>query len=63
MRSKLLPIIIFLTFLPTYAPARDEPERVAVSRLSSRSFVVGGLRITLRRFWAGVARLHRSQGG
>jgi len=59
MRPKLSTILILLAFLPvsTLLPvstfARDEPERVRRSDLNSRSFVVGDIKITIKRFWAG----------
>jgi hypothetical protein len=53
MRSKLLTIIIVLAILPAPGLAGDDPERVRMSDLSARSFDVGGLKIMLKRFWAG----------
>ena len=53
MLSKLLSFIIVLTFLPAPSPARDEPASISKSDLSSRPFVVGNLKITIKRFWAG----------
>jgi len=53
MRSKLLTIIIVLTMLPASGFAGDDPDRVRISDLSARSFDVGSLKITLKRFWAG----------
>ena len=53
MCSRLLKVMIVLAFLPAPSPARDEPERIPRSDLSSRSFVVGNLKVTIKRFWAG----------
>jgi hypothetical protein len=53
MRSMLLSIIVVLAFLPVSGPARDDPASIRRSELSSRSFVVGDLKITVKRFWAG----------
>jgi hypothetical protein len=49
----LLTIIIVLTFLPASGLAGDEPERIRRSELTGRSFTVGDLKISLKRFWAG----------
>ena len=53
MLSKLLSFIIVLTFLPVSSPAGDEPPSISRSDLPAQSFVVGELKITLKRFWAG----------
>ena len=53
MLPKLLSFILVLAFLPAPLAAGDEPESVSKSDLSGRQFVVGGLKITLKKFWAG----------
>ena len=53
MRFEPLAIAILMAFLPASSPARDASEHVRRSELSSRSFVVGDLKITIKRFWAG----------
>ncbi len=53
MLSKLLSFIIVLTFLPASNPAADEPPSISRSDLPAHSFVVGDLKITIKRFWAG----------
>jgi hypothetical protein len=53
MRVKPLIAVILLASLPAPCAALDEPERVRASELASRSFVARGLKITLKRFWAG----------
>ena len=53
MLSKLSSFIIVLTFLPVSSLAGDEPLSIRRSDLSGHSFVVGDLKITIKRFWAG----------
>src|SRR5687767_11926829 len=53
MRSKLSTILILMAFLPASISARDEPERIRRTDLANRSFVVGDLKIIVKRFWAG----------
>ena len=53
MKRKLLTILILLILLPASTSARDEPERVRRTEIESRPFVVGELKITIKRFWAG----------
>jgi hypothetical protein len=53
MMQKLLSFIIALAFLPASLAAQDEPASIGKSDLPARQFVVGDLKITLKRFWAG----------
>jgi len=53
MLSTFLKIMILLAFLPASSPARDEPERIHRADLGSRPFVIGNLKVTVKRFWAG----------
>ena len=54
MRSKLCTVtIIVLALLPASSLAGDQPERLRISDLTDHSFVVGDLKITLKRIWAG----------
>jgi hypothetical protein len=50
MRFEPLAIVIVLALLPASSPARVESEHIRKSDLSSRSFVVGDLKITIKRF-------------
>jgi hypothetical protein len=53
MRPKLLAIMIALSYLPASGLAAQEPERVQRADLGSHAFVLGELKITLKKFWAG----------
>ena len=53
MKRKLLTILILLAILPASISARDEPERVRRAELETRQLIVGELKITIKRFWAG----------
>jgi hypothetical protein len=53
MKRKPFVILIILALLPAAIAARDEPERVRRAELEDRTFVVGALKITIKRFWPG----------
>jgi hypothetical protein len=53
MKRTTFTILILLALLPASIAARDEPERVRRAELEDRSFTVGELKITIKRFWPG----------
>ena len=53
MRFEQLAIVIVLALIPASSPARDKSEQIRISDLSSRSFVVKDLKITIKKFRAG----------
>ena len=53
MKRELLTILILIALLPVAAAAGDEPERIRRSDIERRTFAVGELKITLKKFWAG----------
>lgn len=40
--------------IPIFVFAGDEPERIRKSEINKRTFAVGELRITIKRFWPGT---------
>ncbi|HJQ71203.1 MAG TPA: hypothetical protein VKA70_19660 [Blastocatellia bacterium] len=53
MKRKLVTILALIALLPAGATAQDQPERIRRGEIESRTFAVGELKITLKKFWAG----------